>query len=273
MELRAVRCRALRGVRTLPVVMANRRARSRITYDRRAPILLLSPHLDDSVLSCWSVLKHPHDVRVINVFARVPPPGLLTLWDRLCGADDSAAQMRKRTAEDLEALALAGKAPRNLPFFDSAYRRCGPPPSFVDLDTEVTRIEPSASAVYAPVAAEHVDHRLVRRYAALIRRNGVPLCLYADVPYVTRFGWPAWVTGHAADPHLDVDGYWEANPFIPGRSRARVVALDAAASAAKLQAMRTYRSQLPALDAGPHLAVSGSAVRGFEVFWEVDRLP
>ena len=268
MQVTRLGCFALRTARALPVAMANRRAQSGIAHDPSAPLLLLSPHLDDAVLNCWSVLTGPSDVEVINVFAGVPAAGQLTQWDRVCGAAESAAQMRDRALEDAEALGLAGRAAINLPFLDHMYRRCAPPPSLPDLDAAVSRRVPAASAVYAPVGVDHRDHRLVRRYAALIGMNGVPLHLYADLPYVTRFGWPDWVSGSPSDPHLDVDAHWEANPCIPDRRGARVVALGEQRSAAKLEAIRAYRSQLPALDAGPLGALSNPAIHSFEVFWD-----
>jgi LmbE family N-acetylglucosaminyl deacetylase len=269
MQVTRVGCLALRTARTVPVAIANRRAESRVAHDPGGPLLLLSPHLDDSVLNCWSVLTGPNDVRVVNVFAGVPASGQLTQWDRVCGAAESATQMRMRLVEDAKALGLAGRAATNLPFLDHMYRRCVPPPSLSDLDDAVSRLVPAASGVYAPVGVDHRDHRLVRRYAALIGRNGVPLQLYADLPYATRFGWPDWVTGRPSDPHLDVDAHWETNPFIPDRRGARVVALGDQRSAAKLAALRAYRSQLPALDAGPLEALSNPGIHGFEVFWEV----
>lgn len=37
------------------------------------PIVIVSPHPDDAVLSCWHLLDDPGQVSVINVFAGVPP--------------------------------------------------------------------------------------------------------------------------------------------------------------------------------------------------------
>ena len=48
-----------------------------------APVVILSPHLDDAVLSCWHVLSGPADVRVINLFAGLPALGAAPgWWDR-----------------------------------------------------------------------------------------------------------------------------------------------------------------------------------------------
>ena len=37
--------------------------------------VVLSPHLDDAVLSCWHVLGREGDVRVVNVFTGSPEDG------------------------------------------------------------------------------------------------------------------------------------------------------------------------------------------------------
>ena len=63
--------------------------------------VILSPHLDDAVLSCWHVLTQPGEVVVITVFAGVPT-GLTApaWWDRYTGATDSGERVRERIEED-----------------------------------------------------------------------------------------------------------------------------------------------------------------------------
>src|SRR5271165_7049564 len=85
--------------------------------------IILSPHFDDAVLSCWEVLAGAGEVLVVNVFAGEPPAGTLGWWDELAGASDSAAAVSARIEEDRQALALAGRAAVNLPFLDSQYRQ------------------------------------------------------------------------------------------------------------------------------------------------------
>ncbi len=88
--------------------------------------VILSPHFDDAVLSCWHLLASADEVLVVNVFAGEPPAGTLGWWDRLAGATDSAAAVRTRIEEDRQALALAGRTAVNLPFLDSQYRQRRP---------------------------------------------------------------------------------------------------------------------------------------------------
>ena len=85
--------------------------------------VLLSPHLDDAVLSCWRALDRPEPATVVNVFSSAPPAGApVGWWDRITGASDSAARMREREAEDGEALAVAGARARDLRLLDHQYR-------------------------------------------------------------------------------------------------------------------------------------------------------
>lgn len=85
--------------------------------------VILSPHLDDAVLSCWHVLTQPGEVAVINVFAGVPANADgRAWWDRYTGATDSAQRVRDRVEEDRRALALAGRGAVNLELLDDQYR-------------------------------------------------------------------------------------------------------------------------------------------------------
>jgi hypothetical protein len=165
--------------------------------------------------------------------------------------------------EDREALALAARRPLNLPFLARSHRGWRPEPSLRALDGALA--PGPVAAVYAPAAlgSPHPDHALVRDYALALARHGIPVRLYADVPYSVVYGWPAWVTGDAPDPRLDVDAYWGNG----ARAGAEVVRLSAPAAGAKLAAMRTYRSEFAVLDRGPVHQLSNPAVHGYEVFW------
>jgi hypothetical protein len=270
-----LRCAAGRRARGLPRRLADRSFTTGLSHDAAGPVLLLSPHLDDAVLDCWSVLAGPDDIRVVNVFAGVPPAGRVTVWDRICGARDSAEHMRARIAEDRAALARAGRVPVSLPFLDEQYRPCGPPPRLGDLDAAVVAHGGGVKALLAPLGAEHADHAFVRRYAvATGAQAGIPVDLYADVPYVSRLGWPHWIAGEPPDPNRNVDVEWDAYarrvPVLGDPRRARVVHLDAQATAAKIQALQAYRSQIAALDAGPRRLITNPAVCRHEPFWRVE---
>jgi LmbE family N-acetylglucosaminyl deacetylase len=238
-----------------------------------APIIVLSPHLDDAVLSTWAVLSGIDKVAVVNVFAAVPGDGPPPRWDRLAGARSSRAHMQARLAEDRVALELANRSAVYLPFLDRHYRSAAP-------DTEqvadaIAAAVSGASLLYAPAGiGGHEDHALVRDVALdLGRRLGMPLRLYAELPYAVRFGWPAWVTGEAAaaDGASDMDWalYLDAVPMPRSALRVHVYRLDDIQMRAKLAAMKSYRTQFPLLNQGPIGVLEHPLVLPWEVAWSV----
>ncbi len=253
--------------------LVDRRFRTVIVHSDSAPVVVLSPHLDDAILNCWSVLSAPAEVVVVNVFTGLPGSGFVTHWDRTCGGRESRAHMLERIAEDRAALELAGRAPVNLPFLETQYRAWRRPRSFRELDDEVVRAAPAASLVLAPLGSDHVDHRRVRDYARALAAGRLAVRLYADLPYAAVLGWPHWVTGRPPHDRLDVDAYWEpwirAVPEIESLRDADVRALRPDDAAAKLEAMRRYRSQFPALDGGDRAVLSNAHVHPFEIFWDL----
>lgn len=251
----------------------NSRLKTRLRSNPVSPRLLLSPHLDDAVIDCWSVLTGPGDVQVVNVFGQAPARGTSTDWDRALGFSDSKELFEARLAEDSEALAAAGRTPHNLGFLELQYRRGKPFPGWAEIDAEIGERVPAASRVFAPLSlgVVHPDHRLLRDYAVALAGAGLPVTLYADAPYCTQHGWPAWVTGEPAPEHLDVEALWEPSfEDVPVSQRdGRAVRLDDGAAAAKLSAMRAYATQFPSLDRGPIGQLSNPAIHRFEVFWDL----
>lgn len=247
-----------------------------LRHDPAGPVAVLSPHLDDAVVNCWSRLTGDEDVVVVNVFTRLPPPGVLVFWDRLVRAADSRTLMEQRLEEDRAALALAGRRAVHLDLAADPYRSARATPTLGDIDRAVTAALPDGVArVLAPavLAVVHPDHLLVREYARAVAAAGVPVELYADVPYGAQYGWPHWVSGVEPDPYLDPELSWRANaadlPDVLVEDRAQVTHLSPDGAASKLAAMRTYRSQFPMLDRGPIGQLREPQVHGHEVFWSL----
>ena len=262
---------------------ALRRTRREARFEPRirpgqGPPLLLSPHLDDAVLDCWSLLRGEPAPVVVDVFAGVPAPGApVPLWDRITGASDSSERVRERLDEDARALGAAGREALHLPLLDAQYRRPGTPLEPQDLDRELAaRMDAAPARVIAPAGiGGHPDHLLVRRYARLLASFGFAVTLYAELPYCVLHGWPAWVDGREAEGCRDVDAFWGSFladvPGLPPLRSARVVRLDAAAAAAKLAAIRCYETQLPALSYGARGRLADPEIHRYEVFWELAR--
>ena len=261
-----------RRARALSDALELRRFRSGLRADPEGPTLLLSPHWDDAVFNCWSLLDGEQDVQVVNVFGAVPPPGPPSRWDTICGGREASEHARARIAEDREALAKAGRKALNVPLLDADHREGGPDPTLGDLDEQISRAAPAASAIYAPATlGMNLDHRLTRRYARAVHLHGMPVHLYADLPYCVTHGWPHWVDGDDPDPHRDVDAFWRTFlvgvPELGALRDASVARLAPERAAAKLSAMRAYRTQFNALDGGRAGRLSNPGVHAFEVFW------
>lgn len=237
--------------------------------------VLLSPHLDDAVLSCWRALDRPEPATVVNVFSSAPPAGApVGWWDRITGASDSAARMREREAEDGEALAVAGARARDLRLLDHQYRSTS-----IGAADLAAALEPALDAdavLHAPAAIDgHPDHVLVRDAAVRLATGARSLVLYADLPHAVRHGWPAWVTGEPEPPGIDVGADWEAalrrSGLVVERLVARAWPLDAACRARKLGALAAYRTQRAALDHLAFAPLDDPRTLAWEVTWDVPR--
>ena len=214
------------------------------------------------------------ELQVVNLFAGTPAAGPLPDWDAITGATDPAERTRERRAEDARALGAAGRDPLNLPLLDAQYRSAASAPGLEELDRLLSAHVSSASRVYAPAGiGAHADHVLTRTYARMLRRAGFPVALYAELPYCVRHGWPAWVDGSEPDPHRDVEAFWRPYlaqiPELPPVREGRVVRLEEGAAEAKLEAMRCYRTQLPALDYAAAGVLEDPAIFRFELAWDL----
>jgi LmbE family N-acetylglucosaminyl deacetylase len=222
-------------------------------WDPGAPTVVLAPHPDDAVLSTWTVLTGPGVSSVLTVCSGVPPSGSLGSFDPLFAVTDSASLMEDRLREDHEALALAGVSGTGLGFLDHQYRSDALDVAAVEraVTVAVTR----ASRLVAPAAiGDHPDHLAVRDAAVqLSRRTGVP-----------------------PRPHLAPEAMWHGLSSIPvvGEGlRARAVQLTGDQVDAKLGAIRTYRTQFEALNAGPVGLLTGSGMLEYELYWDVVPVP
>lgn len=223
-----------------------------------AQILVVSPHLDDAVLSYGGQLAQladaGHQVSVYTVFAGTPTepysPAATELHE-LWGL--SGDPMAPRRREDRRALSLLGVAPVHGPFLDAIYRKDDNGEWLIGEDTTpmeyqgeeqrlvanigftlekrvVRELEPDWVATCSAIG-NHVDHRRARDAAiTMARRTGIPLRLWEDFPYVT---WTGDIPGLPAGTSL-------AAPVAePVRE---------AAWAVKSKAVQCYASQLPMLE-------------------------
>lgn len=234
--------------------------------------VVVSPHLDDAVLGAWTELSRDGPVDVVNVFTALPPRDTLTRYDRLLRATDSAQLFAERLEEDREALALAGRSPRGLGLLERQYR--SEPLDRAELAGALEAAIAGCSAVFLPAGiGGHEDHVAVRDAGFELAGGTIPITLYAELPYAIHKGWPEWVTGAEPDPHLDPASEWELHlESTPCGRRAlnpAVRTLSDAEADAKLDALRTYRTQFSSLNSGMIDRFGDRAARRYEVFWSV----
>ncbi len=240
--------------------------------------IILSPHFDDAVLSCWHVLAGPGEALVVNVFAGEPPAGTLGWWDRLAGASDSAAAVQARIEEDHRALALVGRTAVNLPFLDSQYRQAAQAPEEIveALRGVLGGALVEGAQIYAPASLGdcHRDHTAVRTAALALHAEGAEVMLYADVPHATVAGWPQWVLEESSAETDRAGEQWAKQLEATGVPVERMVAtkhrLPADEHASKLEAVLSYSSQIAPLQETLGALLEDPQLLGLEVDW---RLP
>jgi len=153
-------------------------------------MLVISPHLDDAVLSCGQWMAGRPGCTVVTIFAGTPrDPGRLTDWDRRSGFRDAGEAMAARRAEDREALARLRAEPVWLDFLDAQYERT-PEAEEVESALAASIARRGPSFVLYPLGLFHSDHRLAHAAsrAALRAHPRVAALAYEDVPYRGRPG-------------------------------------------------------------------------------------
>lgn len=223
---------------------------------------VLSPHLDDAVLSLGQHLAASRDdlekiERVVTVFAG-KPQGLrmVTAYDQSCGFGSSRRAVESRRDEDVAALKVLGCHPQHLSELDNQYRsRAVHDPRMVDRIAQQCRQYMSGKEhVFVPLGIGHPDHRILAdacELAArtLIERRPVSLMFYEEMPY--RVLYPEHVAARLVELrelgwHLDL---W---PLQVGDIEI------------KSQAIACYKSQFPEGAADPCLRVPERVWRAWQ---------
>jgi LmbE family N-acetylglucosaminyl deacetylase len=179
--------------------------------------VVVSPHLDDAVLSCGGALAGwaaAGDRPVVVTVCAGRPAGALTDFARFQHArwGEEVDLVGQRRAEDERALASLGARPVWLDYLDCIYRGTrytteeslfGPlaadEANLIDrVAADLAALWPATAGatVYAPLGlGNHVDHQLVRAAAGRLEAAEVPIVWYEDFPYATR---PGGAEQHAA---------------------------------------------------------------------------
>lgn len=194
--------------------------------------MLISPHLDDAVLSCGQLLVEQPGSIVVTLFAGTPARGdeVRTPWDKACGFAHANDAMAARRLEDEAACARLDAVPHHLPFVESGY----PAASTVGVEDAVRRLIDllQPDALYAPLGIGHLDHVAAAGVCRQVFETFIgEKIVYEELPYRV----------------LDPEGATEA------RVRWRVhdlVLLGGGSVDGKWRAVTAYRSQLWSFERG-----------------------
>jgi hypothetical protein len=110
--------------------------------------------------------------------------------------------------------------------------------------------------------------------ALALHAEGAEVALYADLPHATVSGWPRWVLDGVASTTPDrAAERWTSQLASTGISVERMEAaahrLPAAELSSKLDAVRTYASQIEPLQRAFGSSLEDPRLLGFEVTWRV----
>jgi LmbE family N-acetylglucosaminyl deacetylase len=199
------------------------------------PAMVISPHLDDAVLSVGQVMAGRPEMTVVTVFSGVPQDCQQTnTYDVNCGFASAAEAITARRAEDREALRILDADPVWLDFVDDQYNE---PAGEADITARLL----SAAAVtmptllIGPLGLSHPDHLITRRtFQRLVAATGIEAWVYEDLPY--RVLCPEEVPEALA--------WWKEKGHRPELGFVGTGPLER-----KREALSHYRSQMWAIDA------------------------
>ena len=202
----------------------------------RGRIVVVSPHMDDAVMSTGATIatavRSGAKVEVLTVFGYAPDSNTPTDdWDNKSGFSTEGEACRARRVEDREACRILGATPRWLDYGSDGYERGG---SRQEVLSSVLAAVAGADCVLIPgFPLAHPDHAELARLllGADLRAH---VGLYAEQPYLfwERKRHDPAMRAPALMDMIKASLVWTRRPA------------DRQARRLKFQAVRSYRSQL-----------------------------
>ena len=201
--------------------------------------VFLSPHADDALLSCATLLSQlvgKTPITVINIFIKAHErPYTLSAKQFMKysnGYSDAEQLYKHRAKEDQKAFAALGIVPQNLNMEDALFRR-KKKRSFLgkllpefdhvyptyrwhilstisvddyavsELKKRLTKYNDNKTLIFAPFGlGDHVDHKIVRQVGESLFDN---LILYSDFPYNVRSNTYGKASKEYKEHHLPIE--------------------------------------------------------------------
>lgn len=224
------------------------------------PVVVLSPHLDDAVLSCAHALAACPGSIVVTVFAGAPDVHHRGYNSKTTGRSYAPDALEVRRSEDRTALAALGARPVWVDLLDADYTEYRGERPYAEVVREtlartLSTLDPRA--VLIPLGLWHDDHVLVATSALpLALALGVETILYMDLPY--GLALPDLVENRLA--------------ALSRRAELLEVAIGSGTVIDKDSLMRHYESQYRATRRNARRAFA-QTMRGAERYWRVSRRP
>ncbi len=151
------------------------------------PIVVISTHLDDAVLSCAQFIHAHSDVTVITVLAGAPDAFHEGYNSRTTGEPFAPNAIKKRRDEDAEAMSMLSAHYVWLEFHDNDYlqvlTRSDDKQEIRDALSQVLE-ERRPKSVLSPLGLFHPDHLAVSDACLeLAKKSAYEWYLYLDMPY------------------------------------------------------------------------------------------
>jgi LmbE family N-acetylglucosaminyl deacetylase len=219
--------------------------------------LVVSPHLDDGVMSCGELLAARPGTTVATIFAGMPAAvDCLTSWDTRSGFSTADQAVTQRRLEDAAALGILSARSVWCELCDSQYH-CTP-----SLDTvaavlhELLRSEEPETVLF-PAGLFHSDHELLHQAALSVRARHMQRqwVMYEDALYRRHSGLLQRRLVALAQAGI------HATPVASGHI---------GTMQAKRSAVACYRSQLRALEASSIGYADAFAPEGY---WRLEPSP
>ncbi len=232
------------------------------------PLVIVSPHLDDAILSCFRFANQ--SALVVNVFDALPLRyAARTPWDDATGSTSPRQRMVERKAEDRQAMQQTLWTSRGLGLYRPNATAEQILVSVNGIIQDMNSGNGKAKMLIPAGIGGHPGHVLVRD-SLLSLAGACDLSLYADIPYAVGFAYADLVVKGAVcvqKPWLAALDQVASSRYEIGPIQAHILSTEVALR--KKAAVALYQTQVAQLDTEHAGAASDAQRLAIEVTWPV----
>lgn len=191
-------------------------------------VLVISPHLDDAILSVGEMIASTDEVTVLTMFSGSPKNPMETDYDKKCGFANSDEANKERKNEDESACRTLNADYVHLDFLESQYRE--KQYDGFEIESSLKEYVELSDVIYFPEGIVHPDHEIVFSIVSHLYKNHreeKKFFVYEDLPY--RIIYPEVSVGKIQNSPIFENAYLH-QPF---KNRIK-----------KIKAVKKYKSQV-----------------------------